>query len=67
MRLWILYIYIRPGVWDPFFIGIKIYRTSPDEINKNAIVERMIRTLKWTMMKILMQYEPGWTNTFLLY
>jgi hypothetical protein len=52
-------IYVRPGVWDPFFIGIKVYRTSPDEINKNAIVERMIRTLKWTMMKILMKYYPA--------
>jgi hypothetical protein len=46
-------------VLDPFFVNIKLYRTSPDEINKNAIVERMIRTIKWYILKILMNFEPG--------
>jgi hypothetical protein len=39
------------------FEGIKLYRTSPHELNKNAIVERMIRTLKQHLLDILMTYS----------
>jgi transposase InsO family protein len=31
--------------------GVRLYDTSPHELNKNAIVERMIRTLKSSMQK----------------
>jgi hypothetical protein len=33
----------KRGVMYPEFTDIQPYRTSPDEINKNAIVERMIK------------------------
>jgi hypothetical protein len=36
------------------FIAIELYRTSPEEINKNSIVERMIKTLKQYLMNIFM-------------
>jgi hypothetical protein len=38
------------------FDGIKLYRTSLHELNKNAIVERMIRTLKQYLIDIWMTY-----------
>jgi hypothetical protein len=39
------------------FDGIQLYRTSPHELNKNAIVERMIRTLKQYLLNVLMTYK----------
>jgi hypothetical protein len=39
------------------FDGITIYPTSPHELNKNAIVERMIRTLKQYLLNVLMTYK----------
>jgi hypothetical protein len=39
------------------FDGIKFYRTSPHELNKNAIVERMIKTLKKYLLDILMTFS----------
>jgi hypothetical protein len=39
------------------FDGIKLSRTSPHELNKNAIVERMIRTLKQYLLNVLMTYK----------
>jgi hypothetical protein len=39
------------------FDGIQLYRTSPHELNKNAIVERMIRTLKQYLLNILITYK----------
>jgi hypothetical protein len=38
---------------DPEFQGINLYATTTHEINKNAIVERFIRTLKNYILKIL--------------
>jgi len=35
------------------FKGIETYRTSPSETNKNAIIERWIRTIKGRIMKYL--------------
>jgi hypothetical protein len=35
---------------------VKLYNTTPHELNKNAIVERMIRTLKQYLLDILMTY-----------
>jgi hypothetical protein len=37
--------------------GVKLYDTTPHELNKNAIVERMIRTLKQYLVDILMTYS----------
>jgi hypothetical protein len=37
--------------------GIKLYRTSPHELNKNAIVESMIKTLKQYLINIFMTYK----------
>jgi hypothetical protein len=37
--------------------GVQLYDTSPHELNKNAIVERMIRTLKQYLVDILMTYS----------
>jgi predicted DNA-binding antitoxin AbrB/MazE fold protein len=34
------------GVFYKEFEGITLFRTSAHEFNKNAVVERMIRTLK---------------------
>jgi hypothetical protein len=39
------------------FDGINFYRTSPYELNKNAIVERMIKTLKQYLLDILLTYS----------
>jgi hypothetical protein len=39
------------------FEGIKFYRTSPYELNKNAIVERMIKTLKQYLLNIFLTYS----------
>jgi hypothetical protein len=39
------------------FEGIKFYRTSPNELNKNAIVERMIKTLKQYLLNIFFTYS----------
>jgi hypothetical protein len=39
------------------FTDIQPYRTSPNEINKNAIVERMIETLKQYLLDLLMTYK----------
>jgi hypothetical protein len=39
------------------FDGIKFYGTSPHELNKNAIVERMIKTLKQYLINVLMTYK----------
>jgi hypothetical protein len=39
------------------FEGIKLYRTSPHELNKNAIVERMIKTLKQYLINVFMTYK----------
>jgi hypothetical protein len=44
------------------FDGIKLYRTSPHELNKNAIVERMIRTLKQYIIDIFMTYSLDQLN-----
>jgi intergrase/recombinase len=38
---------------DPEFQGINLYATTTHETNKNAIIERFIRTLKNYMLKIL--------------
>jgi hypothetical protein len=38
------------------FDGIKFYRTSPPELNKNTIVERMIKTLKKYLLDIFMTF-----------
>jgi hypothetical protein len=54
-------LYLKIGdlnVLDPRFVGIRTYATSPKEANKNAIVERMIRTIKDMILKILMKYDP---------
>jgi len=45
-------------VLDPRLSDIRTYATSPKEVNKNAIVERMIRTIKDMILKILMKYDP---------
>jgi hypothetical protein len=45
------------GVLYQEFEGIKLYRTSAHELNKNAVVERMIRTLKQYLLDILMTYS----------
>jgi hypothetical protein len=37
--------------------GVQLYNTTPHELNKNAIVERMIRTLKQYLVDILMTYS----------
>jgi hypothetical protein len=37
--------------------GVQLYDTTPHELNKNAIVERMIRTLKQYLVNILMTYS----------
>jgi hypothetical protein len=34
-----------------------MYQTTPEEINKNAIVERFIRTIKWYIIKLLADPE----------
>jgi hypothetical protein len=39
------------------FDGIKLYRTSPHELNKNAIVERIIKTLKQYIINVFMTYK----------
>jgi hypothetical protein len=44
------------------FDGIKFYRTSPHELNKNAILERMIRTLKQYLVDIFMTYTIDQLN-----
>jgi precorrin-4 methylase len=44
------------GVLYQEFEGITLFRTSAHELNKNAIVERMIRTLKQYLVDILMTY-----------
>jgi hypothetical protein len=36
---------------------VRLYDTTPHELNKNAIVERMIRTLKQYLVDILMTYS----------
>jgi hypothetical protein len=41
----------------PEFQGITMYQTTPEEINKNAIVERFIRTIKWYIIKLMA--DPG--------
>jgi hypothetical protein len=46
------------NVIDPRFEGIRTYATAPRETNKNAIVERMIRTIKDMILKILQRYDP---------
>jgi hypothetical protein len=38
---------------QPEFVGIEIYQTTPLELNKNAIVERFIRIIKWYIIKLL--------------
>lgn len=35
------------------FEGIRIYQTTPNETNKNSIIERFIRTLKWYILRLL--------------
>jgi hypothetical protein len=45
------------GVLYQEFEGITLFRTSTHELNKNAIVERMIRTLKQYLINILMTYS----------
>jgi hypothetical protein len=42
----------------PELKGVDKYATTPGEANKNTIVERMIRTIKETILKILMKYDP---------
>jgi hypothetical protein len=42
----------------PELNDVKKYASTPGEANKNAIVERMIRTIKDTILKILMNYDP---------
>jgi hypothetical protein len=37
--------------------GVRLYDTTPHELNKNAIVERMIRTLKQYLVDILMTFS----------
>jgi hypothetical protein len=44
----------QDGVLYVEFNGIQLYRTSPHELNKNAIVERMIKTLKQYLINVLM-------------
>jgi hypothetical protein len=39
------------------FDGIQLYRTSPHELNKNAIVERMIKKFKQYLINVLMTYK----------
>jgi hypothetical protein len=39
------------------FDGIQLYRTSPHELKKNAIVERMIKTLKQYQINKFMTYK----------
>jgi hypothetical protein len=41
----------------PNLNGIQLYNTTPHELNKNAIVERMIRTIKQYLVNILMTYS----------
>jgi hypothetical protein len=41
----------------PNLDGVRLYDTTPHELNKNAIVERMIRTLKQYLVNILMTYS----------
>jgi hypothetical protein len=36
------------------FDGTQLYRTSPHELNKNAVVERMIKTLKQYLINVFM-------------
>jgi hypothetical protein len=45
------------GVTYQEFSDIQPYMTSPDEINKNAIVEWMIKTLKQYLTNIFMTYK----------
>jgi hypothetical protein len=40
------------------FKDIHTYATAPKEVNKNAIVERMIRTIKDRLLKLFMELEP---------
>jgi hypothetical protein len=49
--------FYRQGQLYVEFTGIKLYRTSPNELNKNAIVERMIKTLKQYLMNIFFTYS----------
>jgi hypothetical protein len=42
---------------DWMFAGITPYRTIPQELNENAIVEQMIRTLKEYILDILMEIK----------
>jgi hypothetical protein len=44
--------------------SLRTYATSPKEVNKNAIVERMIRTIKDTILKILERYDPVYIYNF---
>jgi hypothetical protein len=48
------------------FADIEPYRTNPDEINKNAIVERMIKTLKQYVLNIFMSYKVVQLNNMYL-
>jgi hypothetical protein len=41
----------------PEFKDLKTYKTTPEETNKNAIVERMMRTLKNYILKYLYEHE----------
>jgi hypothetical protein len=45
------------GVLYQEFEGITLFRTSAHELNKNAIVERMIKTLKQYLINIFMTYN----------
>jgi hypothetical protein len=45
------------GVLYIEFNGIQLYRTSLHEVNKNTIVERMIKTLRQYRMNIFMTYK----------
>jgi hypothetical protein len=40
------------------FKDIHTYATAPKEVNKNAIVERMIRTIKDRLLKLFMELDP---------
>jgi hypothetical protein len=47
----------KDGTLYIVFDGIQLYRTSPHELNKNAIVEQMIKTVKQHLINVFITYK----------